>query len=71
MADYMDKEQERQQQLLDMRIKAATNKAAMPAAHECDECGEQIPEARRRTVPGVRLCIDCKSLQEARQHTHR
>ncbi|WP_409529435.1 TraR/DksA C4-type zinc finger protein [Serratia sp. PL3] len=41
------------------------------AAHECDECGEEIPEARRRTVPGVRLCIDCKELEELNQRTHR
>lgn len=26
----------------------------------CEECGEEIPEARRKAVPGVRLCIDCQ-----------
>ena len=26
---------------------------------ECAECGEDIPEARRRAIPGVKLCIDC------------
>lgn len=26
----------------------------------CEECGEEIPEARRRAIPGVRLCIDCQ-----------
>lgn len=26
---------------------------------ECAECGEEIPEARRKAVPGVKLCIDC------------
>lgn len=26
---------------------------------ECAECGEEIPEARRKVVPGVKLCIDC------------
>lgn len=30
---------------------------------ECAECGEPIPEARRKAVPGVRLCLDCQ--QEA------
>lgn len=26
----------------------------------CEECGEEIPEARRRAIPGVRLCIDAR-----------
>lgn len=29
----------------------------------CEECDEEIPVARRRAVPGVRLCIACQ--QEA------
>lgn len=33
---------------------------------DCEECGEPIPEARRKAVPGVRLCIGCQSeLDEA------
>ncbi|MBW6416763.1 DksA/TraR family C4-type zinc finger protein [Celeribacter sp. PS-C1] len=28
--------------------------------HECAECGEDIPEARRKAIPGVKLCIDCQ-----------
>jgi phage/conjugal plasmid C-4 type zinc finger TraR family protein len=27
----------------------------------CDECGNEIPEARRVAVPGVRLCINCQA----------
>ncbi|MCO7511817.1 TraR/DksA C4-type zinc finger protein [Serratia fonticola] len=54
-----------------MRIDAARTKPVLPAAHECDACGEPIPEARRRTVPGVRLCIDCKTFEEMHQRTHR
>ncbi len=27
---------------------------------ECEECGTTIPEARRRAVPGVRLCVACQ-----------
>lgn len=26
----------------------------------CEECGEEIPEARRRAVPGVRRCVPCQ-----------
>jgi len=27
---------------------------------ECAECGDRIPEARRRAVAGVRLCLVCQ-----------
>jgi phage/conjugal plasmid C-4 type zinc finger TraR family protein len=27
----------------------------------CEECGAAIPDARRRAVPGVRLCVGCQS----------
>ncbi len=27
----------------------------------CADCEEPIPEARRKALPGVKLCIDCAS----------
>jgi phage/conjugal plasmid C-4 type zinc finger TraR family protein len=27
----------------------------------CEECGEPIPEARRKALPGVRMCVPCQS----------
>lgn len=27
---------------------------------ECQECGDAIPEARRKAMPGVRLCLACQ-----------
>lgn len=27
----------------------------------CEECGEEIPPARRQALPGVRLCVECQS----------
>lgn len=27
----------------------------------CEECEAPIPEARRKAVPGVRLCVGCQS----------
>ena len=35
----------------------------------CEECGEEIPAARREAIKGVRLCIACQSEQESRQET--
>ena len=27
---------------------------------ECEECGDPIPEARQKALPGVRLCLACQ-----------
>jgi len=27
----------------------------------CEECGAEIPEARRNAVPGVRHCVNCQT----------
>ena len=27
----------------------------------CEECGREIPAARRAAVPGVRLCVACQA----------
>jgi phage/conjugal plasmid C-4 type zinc finger TraR family protein len=32
-----------------------------PGLSRCEECGEPIPEARRKAVPGVRLCLACQA----------
>jgi phage/conjugal plasmid C-4 type zinc finger TraR family protein len=34
-----------------------------PGLLHCEECEAAIPEARRRAIPGVRVCVAC---QEAR-----
>ena len=30
----------------------------------CEECDEEIPDARRQAITGVRLCIACQSEQD-------
>jgi phage/conjugal plasmid C-4 type zinc finger TraR family protein len=35
----------------------------------CEECGEAIPEARRKAMPGVRYCVRCQSEVEESQKT--
>ena len=30
----------------------------------CAQCGEEIPEARRNALPGVRLCLPCQQLRD-------
>lgn len=41
------------------RGRGATCPKAM-SLHFCEECGEPIPEARRKALPGVRLCVACQ-----------
>ena len=31
----------------------------------CEECGKPIPEARRKALPGVRLCVPCQEVHDA------
>lgn len=40
--------------------------AAEPSLEECEECGDEIPQARRLAIPGCRLCVFCKQHQERR-----
>ena len=42
-------------------------RARMPAGEaetHCVQCGEEIPEARRRAMPGARACIVCQSARD-------
>ncbi|MEO8803596.1 MAG: DksA/TraR family C4-type zinc finger protein [Rudaea sp.] len=32
-----------------------------PGLSHCEECGEVIPAARRKAVPGVRMCVACQN----------
>lgn len=46
-----------------------TARARLPAgegASHCVECGEEIPEARRRALPGAHTCVDCQSGRDRR-----
>jgi phage/conjugal plasmid C-4 type zinc finger TraR family protein len=36
------------------------------SATHCLECGDEIPDARRRALPGVRTCITCQSARDRR-----
>jgi phage/conjugal plasmid C-4 type zinc finger TraR family protein len=37
-----------------------------PGAEHCVECGDEIPEARRRALPGVSTCVPCQSGRDGR-----
>lgn len=42
-------------------------RATTESLSHCEECGEEIPAARRQAVPGVRRCIQCQAEDDARQ----
>ena len=35
----------------------------------CEECEIAIPEARRKAIPGVRLCVNCQAENDKKQST--
>lgn len=39
---------------------------ASDGSDECEECGEPIPEGRRRALPGARTCVACQSVRDAK-----
>lgn len=47
-------------------VKAA--RARLPigeGAGSCEDCGEDIPTARRKALPGTRTCVACQSKRDA------
>mgnify|MGYP001562071801 CR=1 FL=1 len=47
----------------------ANARARMPSGEglaECEDCGEQIPKARRKALPGARTCVACQSARDKR-----
>ncbi len=60
------------QEQIDDTLKDAVERARseLPAGDSlthCEECDAPIPEARRQAMPGVRLCIACRSAQDRQQ----
>ena len=35
-----------------------------PGLMQCEECDAGIPEARRKAMPGVRLCVACQEMHD-------
>ena len=46
-----------------LRARAETPRGE--SATHCEECGEPIPAARRKALPGVRRCVPCQSGRDA------
>jgi len=60
------------QEQIDATVKDAIKRARAqlptgPGRLHCEECEAIIPEARRKALPGVRLCVDCQSVLDREQ----
>lgn len=54
------------QDQIDATVKDAIQRARRqlpsgPGRTRCEACDEPIPPARRKALPGVRLCVSCQS----------
>lgn len=51
------------------QAKAIMPKPVRPSAKWCEGagCGERIPEARRKAVPGVQFCVECQEFEERKK----
>ena len=57
------------QEQIDATVEAAVQlaRSRLPegdSSSNCEECDARIPGARRKAVPGVRLCIKCQEEHE-------
>ncbi|EJK8886012.1 TraR/DksA C4-type zinc finger protein [Salmonella enterica] len=48
-------------------IRQSLRAGAAVSRLNCAECGDEIPEKRRASLPGVRLCADCQAWHEERE----
>ena len=51
----------------DAVARARSKRGKGPGLARCEECDAPIPEARRKAVPGVRLCVACQSARDAEE----
>jgi len=47
--------------------RAKAQMAQGPGLSHCAECGDEIPEARRAAIAGVRLCLNCQEARDQEQ----
>lgn len=60
------------QEQIDATVKDAIQRARAqlpkgPSLSQCEDCDAPIPEARRKALPGVRLCVSCQEAIDREQ----
>ncbi len=66
MADVIDRGNEQAEYLLEVALARRAQLPTGPSATHCEECGVEIPQARRDAAPGCRTCVDCQNLLDQR-----
>jgi len=65
MADQIDQAQQfADAHLQDSLARVAAERPTGPSLERCEDCGERIPERRRRAMPGCTRCIACQEEAE-------
>lgn len=52
------------EQTIKDRMQAARKNLETAGQIECEDCGEEIPAARRKAIPSAIRCIKCQSIFE-------
>lgn len=72
ISDPVDRASAEELRFRDIQARAISMTLRLQAARgeeiHCCDCGEEIPIARRRAVPGVRRCITCQEAVEPTRH---
>lgn len=74
MTDVFDRASEHEAEMLSDALAEQSRRAGLAgktvhdSARNCRVCDDQIPDARRRVLPGVQTCISCQSDIERRGH---
>ena len=53
-----------------LRFENSSNGSQLPSGpglERCEQCDTLIPEARRKAIPGVRLCVPCQEAHDAEE----
>ena len=63
------------QDQIDATVEDAVNRARdqLPRGESltnCEECDKAIPDARRKAIPGVRLCVACQAERDKELVNH-
>ena len=67
MSDVADLANDVMQETLDRILAQRTKPSVELSATECDECGDEIPEARRLVVVGTQHCTECAEILERKR----
>lgn len=61
-SDYIDWRMEQA-----LQARQAVAQAPAREVLECEDCGDEIPAARRERLPGVTTCVPCQTRREGRR----